>query len=146
MGKLIPNQYLVSLRNIDGAGSIHAAIAALEQEFGAEEFHSLSVFESFVSGHSLNSDTSPLPHLVAEISEKVAALLKQHPAVYLIEQDRVMGITQTASDANCQVQGNPPWGLSRVNQRGSFNEGSYFVNETNQQGANVDIYIIGRDG
>jgi hypothetical protein len=47
------------------------------------------------------------------------------------------------TNATCQQQSSPPWGLSRINQRGGFESGSYFFNETNQPGADVDVYILG---
>lgn len=161
IGLLIPDQYLISLR-VNKGESINEVIATLQQELnlGTADFRLLSVYPSLIDGLG----EFMVPNLLASLSEHGAKVIKNHSLVRLVEQDRVMGVRWTGEQMNthtvgaesemrslegvysngtCQQQSNPPWGLSRINQRGSYSSGSYFFNETNQQGEGVDVYVLG---
>ena len=161
IGKLIPGQYLISLR-VDNTNLINDAVATIQDDLGASNFKSLTVFKNLFSVSSHSSIGSSTPHLLAQLSPSGLEQMQTHSLVRLVEQDSVLGIKhkeveeevsvevaeeeEEDSGATCQQQASPPWGLSRINQRGAFTAGSYFFNNSNQQGANVDVYVVGELG
>ena len=138
VGKVVEDRYMVSL-NADTTELISDALSTIQLEVSAMDFEVEKVFSHLQSVPL--SDGRRVPHVLARMTHAGFDKLQSHPLVRYIEQDRLVGLAD--NNSTCQQQGSPPWGLSRINQRGSFEEGSFFYNDTNQHGFNVDVYVLG---
>jgi len=76
-----------------------------------------------------------IPHYAAWVTPSGRKFLVARREVEKVENDKQIHAL------HCHKQKNPDWGLSRINQRGSFNPSSYNYNDT-MMGVDVDVYII----
>ncbi len=116
-GQLIPNRYIVVLDDSKLDGS---AVAEIAQQLA--DLHGATVDQVFE--HALKGFTLGLPDIVAP-------LLALDPRVRYIEQDQVVGINGTQSNAT--------WGLDRIDQSDLPLDSTYhYVGD----GSAVHAYII----
>ena len=113
-GRVIPDQYIVVLRDIPG--DVHTAVARYALRAGAKvKFEYGAVFQGFA----------------AEMSPAAAAALARDPGVAYVEPDQEMHISTTQSGAT--------WGIDRIDQRSRPLSGTYTYTS---QGTGVRAYII----
>ncbi len=115
VGKVIPGQYIVVLKNgaATNAGSLAASVGAKT---------------TYVYNAALNG-------FAAGLNDAALAKLQKDPNVAYVEPDQIM-----QSDGTQYMDGNgDPWGLDRIDQRNEPLSGSYTYNST---GTGVRAYII----
>lgn len=143
---LSPNDpiYLISTRD---PSALTSHLASLQSALNSQ-----IEITNIYSNLAIHQDLPSLPHYAARLSPDALAYLRQHLSheIAYIEQDQIYSIikeTTTAEPAppsqdQCITQENPEWGLSRINQRGEFEYGTYAY-DTRYAGAGVNIYIVG---
>lgn len=113
-GKVIPDQYIIVLRDV--SGDFHTAVARYAHKAGAKvKFEYGSVLQGFAG----------------EMTAEAAAALAADPGVAYVEPDQEVHITTTQSGAT--------WGIDRIDQRSLPLSGTYSYNS---QGTGVRAYII----
>ncbi|NUQ19549.1 MAG: S8 family serine peptidase, partial [Gemmatimonadaceae bacterium] len=113
-GKVIPDQYIIVLRDV--SGDFHTAVARYAHKAGAKvKFEYGSVLQGFAG----------------EMTAEAAAALAADPGVAYVEPDQEVHITTTQSGAT--------WGIDRIDQRSLPLSGTYVYNS---QGTGVRAYII----
>jgi hypothetical protein len=122
--------YLISGRGIRDRFALNNHLKDIQ----SEAFHDIEVLR--VYDNLVSHDLPKIPHYAARLSAAGLHLLQQRRDISYIEEDQVMSLNE------CITQDNPDWGLSRINQRGSFKAGTYAY-EKQFAGAGVNIYIIG---
>lgn len=103
-GAKIPGQYIVTLKQNQGMGSLSQVIQLIPQSAIRFEYH-----------HAVEG-------FAAKLTDDQVQLLAKHPAVRSIEADSVVRINDLEADETKSrepvTQSNPPsWGLSRVGQK-----------------------------
>jgi aqualysin 1 len=111
---VIPGQYIVVLKS--GVDARNAASQLSAAHGGEVRF----VYESALRGFAL-----------ANIPAQAAAALARNPSVAYVEQDQVMSISTTQTNAT--------WGLDRIDQRALPLSGTYTYDAT---GSGVRAYIV----
>ena len=115
--RAIPDRYIIVLKEEPGGRSQVRPIAeALARQHGGRVTH---VYEHTIRGFTVS------------MSATGAAALARHSRVRYIEQDSVMFVADTQTNAT--------WGLDRIDQRDRPLNNSYSYNTT---APNVDVYII----
>jgi subtilisin family serine protease len=125
--RAIPNQYIVVLdEDVDpGVDTLDAAIAMFSAERRADEvMRVVGAVPTHVYAHAIHG-------FAARMSEEQALKLSQDDRVSFVEEDSIVEAIAT--------QTNPPWGLSRLDQRDLPLNTTYSYTTT---GAGVNAYII----
>ena len=139
-------KYIVTLQGIYSLQDLENHLKSLQTTFLSSSSPSSSSSSSLpYQITSIYSNLFPLsnpsnnfkfPHYTIEIESSNLSQLRERSDVYLVEEDLLLSIN------DCITQENPDWGLSRINQRGSFQYNSYAY-QTNYSGSGVNIYIVG---
>jgi aqualysin 1 len=121
-GNNIPDNYIVVLdQDAVGPGADEAAAAAEAEQ----------VISSTASGRLKHVYAHAISGFSAEMSEADALALSNDPRVKFVEEDSMMGIETTQSNAT--------WGIDRIDQRALPLSGTYTYTAT---GSGVNAYII----
>lgn len=115
-GSSIPGSYLVVLRDDTPAGQVEKVARGLARAHG---------------GSAVAFYRHALRGFAARLSERAAEALARDPRVALVEEDAVVELAAT--------QTNAPWGLDRTDQRDVWLSGSYAYSST---GAGAHVYVI----
>ena len=114
--KRIANQYIVVLK--DDVADVDAEAGRLARDFAGDR-QGGHTYKHAIKGFSVR------------MSEERAAKLAEDPRVAYVEEDGVVSVVAT--------QTNAPWGLDRIDQRNRPIDGNYTYNAT---GTGVKAYII----
>jgi subtilisin family serine protease len=118
----IPNNYIVVLdQDATGAAADPGAAAAEAEQ----------VIAATATGRLTHVYAHALSGFAAEMSEEDAIALSRDPRVRFVEEDSVMEIVTTQSNAT--------WGLDRIDQASRPLNGTYTYTST---GSGVNVYII----
>jgi hypothetical protein len=122
--------YLISGNGIRDRSTLNNHLTDLQTEL-SHDIEVLRIYDNLAT-----PNIPHLPHYAARLSTIGLHLLQRRSDISFVEQDQLISLDE------CITQDNPDWGLSRINQRGSFKLGTYAY-ETQVAGAGINIYVIG---
>lgn len=127
-GELIPDQYIIVLRDeLVSSASVTAIAADMAATYGGEL---LVTYDAALSGFAIKFSSE-------ERSANGVMGLSQDERVELVEQDTTVSLAGEEVVEATQI--NPPWGLDRIDQRARPLNSRFVYNRT---GAGVSVYII----